>query len=117
MGACNSCGDNENLEANYDIEGEPVKHHTPQDEEMHRAATKIQASFRGQKTRRELRERQNGADIARILEELGPYNYEERADDGVQREVRNHKFDNGDVYDGEWNVETNMRDGKGKQTS
>jgi hypothetical protein len=48
--------------------------------------------------------------------ELGPFEYGTQSNDGVKREVRKMAtLESGARYEGEWNIETNLRDGKGVQ--
>lgn len=54
--------------------------------------------------------------VEEIAQILGPFDYKDPQDKSVKREVRDTVlFRNGAKYDGEWNVETNLRDGKGVQ--
>ena len=56
--------------------------------------------------------------LAQLLEQLGPYNYPKVQDDGVQRKIEKYTYEDEEgVYEGQWNVATNMRDGKGKHIS
>jgi hypothetical protein len=53
-------------------------------------------------------------DVNAILKKLGPYEYGEPTLDGTKREKRPRvTIENKTLYEGEWNVKTNERDGMG----
>jgi hypothetical protein len=53
--------------------------------------------------------------VQELRSKLGPFQYPINTEkDSVQRKKLPEKtLDNGEIYEGEWNVDTNKRDGKG----